>query len=89
MINVSETEETFHQAVEPVMTIFEDAAVPARRVHLKGGVGDAICTYAAEGNVDMLVIGSHGYGNFRAAFMGSTAMRITAGCEVPLLVLKA
>ena len=37
----------------------------------------------------MLVIGSHGYGNFRAAFMGSTAMRITAGCEVPLLVLKA
>lgn len=42
-----------------------------------------------EGKLDMLVIGSHGYGNFRAAFMGSTAMRITAGCEVPLLVLKA
>lgn len=89
VINVSETEEAFHQAAEPVATIFEDADIPVRRVHLKGNVGDAICTYAAEGNVDMLVIGSHGYGNFRAAFMGSTAMRITAGCEVPLLVLKA
>ena len=76
VINVSETEETFHQ-------------VPAERVHLKGKVGDAICNYAGEGKLDMLVIGSHGYGNFRAAFMGSTAMRITAGCEVPLLVLKA
>lgn len=89
VINVSETEETFHQAVEPVMTVFEDAGVPAERVHLKGKVGDAICNYAGEGKLDMLVIGSHGYGNFRAAFMGSTAMRITAGCEVPLLVLKA
>lgn len=42
VINVSETEETFHQAVEPVMTVFEDAGVPAERVHLKGKVGDAI-----------------------------------------------
>ena len=65
VINVSETEETFHQAVEPVMTVFEDAGVPAERVHLKGKVGDAICNYAGEGKLDMLVIGSHGYGNFR------------------------
>ena len=88
VINVSDTLESFHQAVEPVMSIFDDAKIPAERVHLKGNVGEAICTHAAEG-LDMLVIGSHGYGNFRAAFMGSTAMRITAGCEVPLLVLKA
>lgn len=82
-----------HAAAEFVVNQREffgkDAGVPAERVHLKGKVGDAICNYAGEGKLDMLVIGSHGYGNFRAAFMGSTAMRITAGCEVPLLVLKA
>ena len=75
--HVPEPVETSRQAAGPVMAV------------LKGKVGDAICNYAGEGKLDMLVIGSHGYGNFRAAFMGSTAMRITAGCEVPLLVLKA
>jgi nucleotide-binding universal stress UspA family protein len=36
----------------------------------------------------MLVLGSHGYGRFMSAVMGSTAMRIASMAEIPLLVVR-
>ena len=36
----------------------------------------------------MIVMGSHGYGRFKAAVMGSTATRIAATGDVPLLIIR-
>ena len=47
----------------------------------------AIAEYA-KSELDILVIGSHGYGNFKSAVLGSTAMHIAAECKVPLLVVR-
>ena len=33
-------------------------------------------------------MGSHGYGRFKSAIMGSTATRIAASGDVPLLVIR-
>ncbi len=88
VINVAKTEQDWHEAAEPILTLFAEAGIPCGETHLKGHVGDAICEYA-QTHLDLIVMGSHGYGNFRAAFLGSTAMRIAAGSEVPLLISKA
>ena len=33
-------------------------------------------------------MGSHGYGNFTAAVLGSTAMKIASSCELPILIVR-
>jgi nucleotide-binding universal stress UspA family protein len=33
-------------------------------------------------------MGSHGYGAFKAAVLGSTATRVAAHCETPLLLIR-
>ena len=35
-----------------------------------------------------MVMGSHGYGRFKSAVMGSTAMRLLAKGEVPVLLVR-
>ena len=42
----------------------------------------------AKKNLDLIVMGSHGYGRFKAAVMGSTATRIAAMGDVPLLIIR-
>ena len=37
---------------------------------------------------DLLLMGSHGYGNLRSALMGSTAQKIAANSSVPLLIIR-
>ena len=43
----------------------------------------------AKKNLDVLLVGSHGYGGFKTAVLGSVATRIAARCETPLLIVRA
>jgi nucleotide-binding universal stress UspA family protein len=81
------TAEEFEKTVEPVLKRFEQADVPVQAEKLTGFASDAIAEYA-KSELDILVIGSHGYGNFKSAVLGSTAMHIAAECKVPLLVVR-
>ena len=47
-----------------------------------------IADYAENTPLDLLVMGSHGYGNLRSALMGSTAQKIAANSSVPLLIIR-
>ena len=39
-------------------------------------------------HLDLLVMGSHGYTNFKSAVMGSVATHVAAEGNVPLLIIR-
>jgi len=41
------------------------------------------------GALDVLVLGSHGRGQFKAAVLGSVATRVAARCTTPLVLIRA
>jgi nucleotide-binding universal stress UspA family protein len=53
-----------------------------------GPVSDAVKDLAAELQVDLLVITTHGRGTFERSWLGSTADRLIREVEQPLLVLR-
>jgi nucleotide-binding universal stress UspA family protein len=78
----------FESAVGPVRKLFEKAGVQATEVCLAGNPGDELAAYAKKKKLDVLVMGSHGYGAFKAAVMGSVATRVAHTSEVPLLLVR-
>ena len=63
----------FNEAVEPLRPLFAKAAVATKEICLVGNAGDEIAAFAKKKKLDLVVMGSHGYGRFKAAVMGSTA----------------
>ncbi len=80
--------EEFNEAVEPLRPLLAKAAVKTKEVCLVGNPGDEISAFAKKRKLDIIVMGSHGYGRFKSAIMGSTATRIAASGDVPLLVIR-
>lgn len=80
--------EEFNEAVEPLRPLFAKAAIKPKEVCLVGNPGDEIAAFAKKKKLDLIVMGSHGYGRFKAAVMGSTATRVAALGAVPLLVIR-
>lgn len=81
-------DKAFESAVAPSRRLLEKAKVKADEVRLAGLAGDQIAAYAKK-NLDVLVMGSHGYGSFKAAVLGSVATRIAARCDTPLLIVRS
>ena len=78
----------FEAAVSPVRKLFKKAGVTASEVCLEGSPGDELAAYAKKKKLDVLVMGSHGYGAFKAAVMGSVATRVAHTSETPLLLVR-
>lgn len=78
----------FNEAIEPLRPLFAKAAISPKEVCLVGNAGDEISAYAKRRKLDLVVMGSHGYGRFKSAVMGSTATRIAATSNVPLLIIR-
>lgn len=78
----------FNEAVEPLRPLFAKAAIKPKEICLVGNAGDEITAFAKKRKLDIVVMGSHGYGRFKAAVMGSTATRIAATSDVPLLIVR-
>lgn len=78
----------FESAVEPARKLFHKAGVTPTEVCLAGNAGDEIAAYARKKKLDVLVMGSHGYGAFKAAVMGSVATRVAHTSETPLLLVR-
>ena len=77
----------FEEAVRPAIELFRAAGLPCEARHLTGEAATTIAEYA-DANLDMLVMGSHGRGNFSSAVMGSTAMHIAAETKAPILIVR-
>lgn len=80
--------EEFNEAMEPLRPLFAKAAIRTKEVCLVGNPGDEIAAFARKRRLDVIIMGSHGYGRFKSAVMGSTATRIAASSNVPILVIR-
>lgn len=81
-------EKAFEEAVTPSLKHFLNAGIECKTACVYGNPGDAISKYADEQNLDLIVMGTHGYGNFQAAVLGSCASRIAAVSRRPLLIIS-
>ena len=82
-------DEAFEDAVAPMRRFFKrKVGIKLEEVRLVGNAGTQLPTHARK-NVDLLVLGSHGYGAFKAAVMGSVATRVAAHSSLPLLFVRA
>ncbi|KAK1401779.1 USP-like protein [Heracleum sosnowskyi] len=64
---------------------------PQIKVEIKVECGDArdvICEVAEKLNVDMVVLGSHGYGALKRAFLGSVSNHCAQNIKCPVLIVK-
>jgi len=76
-------------ATASALALFSKAKVEAELVRLEGrNVGDVIVEYLAAHPADLLVMGSHGRGAFKAVLLGSVATRVAARCKLPLLIAR-
>lgn len=77
----------FDRAVKSSLRLFGAAGQPVKPVELVGDAGDELAAYAQR-ELDVLVMGSHGQGLFKAAVLGSVATRVAAKCTTPLLLIR-
>jgi nucleotide-binding universal stress UspA family protein len=74
--------------VTPVLATLRDAGFDAKAVKRTGDAAEAIAAYAGE-NADLIVMGSHGWGKFKSAVLGSTAAKVGAATELPILIIRS
>lgn len=82
-----ENQLAWENAVTPVLAILRDAGFDAKAVKRTGDAAEAIAAYAGE-NADLIVMGSHGWGKFKSAVLGSTAAKVGAATELPILIIR-
>jgi nucleotide-binding universal stress UspA family protein len=92
MLSAEEIEKLQTQSMQAAMaqvrTLMERAEVEAERVCLSGEPGEQIAAFAKKRRLDLLVMGSHGYGRLKTATLGSVAIRVAARCTTPLLLIR-
>ncbi len=81
-------QEAFDESVAPFREIFEKEGLSYKEICLVGNPGDEIAAYAKKAELDAVVMGTRGFGAFKAAVLGSTATRIAAISDTPLLVIQ-
>ena len=82
-------DKAYEAAMRPVRKLIKKAAgIKATEVRLAGIPGDELSGYARK-KLDVLAMGSHGYGAFKGAVLGSVATRMVAHCETPLLLIRS
>lgn len=79
----------FASAVEPARKLLDKAGLAAEAVRLAGNPGDELAAYAKKKKLDLIVMGSHGYGSLKQAVLGSVATRVMARCSTPVLLVRA
>lgn len=53
-----------------------------------GDARDVICQMAEKLNVDLVVMGSHGYGLIKRTFLGSVSNHCAQNAKCPVLIVK-
>jgi len=79
----------FGRVFEPVHALLARAGIEATEARLVGPVpGDAIAAHATRSRLDVLAMGSLGFGASRHAGLGSVATRAASRCRTALLLVR-
>jgi nucleotide-binding universal stress UspA family protein len=79
----------FENVFKPAHDLLARAGITATEVRLVGHVpGDAIAAQATKSRLDLLAMGSLGFGAARHTFMGSVATRAASRCRTALLLVR-
>lgn len=79
----------FETTFAPVHALLKRLGIEAREARLVGrDAGDEIARYAAKNKLDLLAMGSIGYGRSRFTSMGSVARRIAERNPIALLLVR-
>ena len=63
-------------------------SVPAKTVCLRGQPWQAICDWAADNAVDLIVMPTHGHSGLLHMWLGSVAERVVQKAPCPVLVVR-
>jgi len=75
-------------ALDAAESVAEDADVPYEREVLEGYPHDVIAEYAADADVDLVVVGATGRSGVAEHLLGSTAERVARSVETSVLVAR-
>lgn len=76
------------KVLKPVREFARMQGWPWRERHAVGVVGEALAEIVEAEEPDLLVMGSHGHGNFTSALLGSVAGRLLSRTQVPVLLIR-
>ncbi len=74
--------------LRPAVDTLRKAGLDVKSTYVVGTPGIRIAHAAAAQRVDLIGLGSHGRGAFKAAVLGSVATRVAARCTTPLLLIR-
>jgi len=82
-------DDAFEGAVSSARNLLKEKVdIKVNEIRLVGNAGPELSAYAKK-KLDLLMLGSHGQGAFKAAVLGSVATRVAAYSSVPLLFVRA
>jgi len=91
-MSLTEVEKELVQSAETKMEIFLEEnlepSIPHEGVVRNGDIVDEINSYAAKQDVDMIIMGTHGYKGLEKVLFGSVAERIVKTAPCPVLTFN-
>lgn len=83
-----QVEKMGHEITADVEKTSKAAGLEAESIVLKGDPVEKIVNFAEEQNVDMIIVGSHGMGEFERLVIGSVSEKVVRHAKVQVLVVR-
>ncbi|QHA35762.1 hypothetical protein D5E69_07975 [Rossellomorea marisflavi] len=77
-----------HPVLKHVQEKLDPHKIEAEYIHLAGSEEKRICEYAAENEVDLVIMGRSGKSGMKKLMLGSVSEKVVKNCETNVLVVK-
>mgnify|MGYP000846028731 CR=1 FL=1 len=80
--------ENSHALLEKAKMHFVDSPINVELIHKRGDPANEIINFADEGNFDLIVMGSRGFGVFKRTLLGSVSDKVVHHTDASVLIVK-
>ncbi len=87
-ISKEQIEETGEQTLRATVAGIDMGDVPLKKKKIQGHPSSVILEEILNENIDLVVMGSHGYGPIAGAVLGSVSQRVLRKSTCPVLIVK-